>query len=96
MQLLSRKGLVPHKVKAEESTPISVDEGVQMVRAMKHLVVIKNDSIRYQGPTSLPSQELRLLIGNEKTFNLRYPAVFLKKKSTAIIGWSYKLWDSHM
>jgi hypothetical protein len=60
------------------------------------LICEDSEEVKYCGvPSLLTDLQIKKLIGNEKTFNMRTPAMLLRDQSILLVGWSKLSWTSH-
>jgi len=94
---ISNKRL-PNIIRDDTTNPIGLEEGLALARSFKILIVTHKDSeeIKYAGPTEhLSDIQIKKLIVNEKTFNIRTPTIAVKETSILLVGWSKVIWTTY-
>jgi len=85
-------------VRNEATSVIDPREGFQLVQNYKTLIVInKVEAVRFCGLTvDLNEKELKTLILRKKNTGMRSPAIFIRRESIVIIGWSKYMWSQYL
>jgi len=89
---------IPNKTRFESTSPILPEEVLRLVHSYKTLLVInKIGAIRFIGSVSyLFDEQVKKLTLRRKTNSLKSPALFLKRDSILILGWSEDIWSYYL
>jgi hypothetical protein len=93
----SENYIIPSKIRDENISPIQSDEAVKLTQAHRTLLILnKIGAIRFLGAVSeLSEDQIKTLI-LRKTNSLKSPAIFIKRDSMMILGWSEDIWSDYL
>jgi hypothetical protein len=89
---------IPYKTRFETTSPIDPEEVIRLVHSYETLLVInKIGAIRFIGSVSyLSDEQVKKLTLRRKSNSLKSPALFLKRDSILIVGWSEDIWSYYL
>jgi len=90
-------GIIPYRTRYETTSPIEFEEALRLFHSYNTLLIInKMGAIRFMGSVSYLSDDQVKKLTLRKTNSLKSPAIFLKRDSILILGWSEDIWSNYL